>query len=112
MKLSDVMETLSLRTFTPVADPAIEINGGYCGDLLSHVLAAATPGDLWITIQHHANVVAVAQVAGISAVIIADGKEPGKAAVERARSGGITLLGTEESAFETSGRLHHALAVR
>ena len=110
MKLSEMVERLSLHLLTPALDLDVEVTGGYCGDLLSHVLASAVAGDLWITIQHHANVVAVAQVAGLSAVVMADGKRPDEATLERAIAGGIVLLGSSESAFEIAGRLHRLLA--
>ena len=110
MRLVDVIEALSLDVFTPPVEPDVEVTGGYVGDLLSHVLASAMPGDVWITIQHHANVVAVAQVAGLAAILIADGKRPGDEIRDQARSAGVVLLGTTESAFEVAGRLHGLLA--
>ena len=110
MKLSEIAERLSLDVLTPTSDLDVEVTGGYCGDLLSHVLASATSGDLWITIQHHANVVAVAQVAGLSAVVLADGKQPDDATRQRALDGGIALLGSNRSAFEISGCLYRLLA--
>ena len=76
MKLAEIIEQLSLELLTSSGADNVTVAGGFCSDLLSHVLSAAKPGDLWITIQHHANVVAVAQVAGLSAVLLADGKRP------------------------------------
>ena len=110
MKLAEMIERLSLDVFTSTVDADINVTGGYCGDLLSHVLASASPGYLWVTIQHHVNVVAVAQVAGIAAVLLADGKCPDETTLDRAKVGGIVLLGSPESAFEISGRLHNLLA--
>ncbi len=109
MRLIEIIERLSLDVLTSTVDVDLDVTGGYCGDLLSHVLASAAPGNLWITIQHHANVVAVAQVAGLAAVLLADGKRPDEATLERAKTGGIVLLGSDESMFEISGRLHDLL---
>ena len=106
MKLAEIIDRLSLDVFVSASDMNGVVAGGYCGDLLSHVLAKASPGDLWITIQHHANVVAVAQVAGLQAVLIADGRSPNEETLQRAQEGGIALLGTAKSAFEISGDLH------
>jgi hypothetical protein len=110
MRLAEIIERLSLDVLTLSLDAEVEVTGGYCGDLLSHALASAAPGDLWITIQHHANVVAVAQVVGLSAVLMTDGKRPDEASLERAQAAGIRLLGSSESSFEISGRLHRLLA--
>lgn len=111
MRLAEIINRLSLNVLTPASDIDSDVTGGYCGDLLSHVLATATSGDLWITIQHHANVVAVAQVAGLAAVLIVDDKLPSDETLTRAQDGGIILLGTSESAFAIAGRLHTLLAV-
>ena len=110
MNLSQIVERLSLESIVEPNEPNAEVTGGFCGDLLSHVLAAARSGDLWITIQHHTNVVAVAQVAGLSAIIIAHGRRPDDATVSRAREGGIALLASPEPAFEIAGRLHQLLS--
>ena len=105
MRLADIVDQLSLDVLTPVSALDSDVTGEYCGDLLSHVLAKATPGDLWITIQHHTNVVAVAQVAELAAILIADGRLPSEETLARAKDGGIILLGTSESSFEIAGRL-------
>jgi hypothetical protein len=110
MKLKDIVERLSLEVLTPGSDvDAAVVTGGCCCDLLSHVLASASTGDLWITIQHHANVVAVAQVTGLTAVLIADGKRPDEATLERARAGRVLLLTSPEGVFELAGRLYRML---
>ncbi|MBU1050462.1 serine kinase [Candidatus Bipolaricaulota bacterium] len=110
MRLSEIIDRLSLDVLTPASDVDSEVTGAYCGDLLSHVLAKAAAGDLWITIQHHANIVAVAQVTGLQAVLIVDGRSPNEETLTRAKDGGIILLGTSESAFIMAGRLHTLLA--
>jgi hypothetical protein len=109
VQLTTLIETLSLEVLTPYPEE-VEVTAGYCGDLLSHVLASARPGAVWVTIQHHANVVAVAQVAGLSAVVMAEGKRPDDAAVSRARSSGVVLLGSNDTAFNLCGRLYALLA--
>jgi predicted transcriptional regulator len=110
MTLSEVIDGLSLERLTDLQDAEAEVSGGYCGDLLSHVLSKAQPGELWVTIQHHANVIAVAQVAGLSGVIIADGKRPDDAMLARAREQGVVLLSTSRSTFEIAGQLHRLLS--
>jgi hypothetical protein len=110
MRLAEIIERLSLSVLSPASDIDSDVTGGYCGDLLSHVLATASQGDLWITIQHHTNVVAVAQVAGIAAILIVDGRLPSEETLARAKDGEVLLLGTTESAFAIAGRLHTLLA--
>ncbi len=88
-----------------------EVTGGYTSDLLSCVMAAARDGNLWITLQGHPNIVAVASLHNLSGIIIAEGMEPDPETVERAEEQGIPILTSEASSFTIAGRLY-ALGVR
>jgi predicted transcriptional regulator len=87
----------------------VAVLGCYSGDLLSHALASAEPGQIWITIQRHANVVAVAQVAGLAGILLACGSRASDSVIERAREGGVPMLTSPDSAFVLAGRIHRAL---
>ena len=87
------------------------ITGAQVGDLLSYVMAQGKAGQLWITIQTHPNIVAVAALAGLSGVAIAAGFEPEEETVARAEEENIPLLTSGESAFALAGRLYE-LGVR
>jgi len=80
-------------------------------DLLSYVMANGKQGGLWITIQTHANIVAVAALGGLSGVIVAHGFEPTEDTVSRAEEEGIPLLTSPEPAYTLAGRLYE-LGVR
>ena len=82
------------------------ITGGYVSDLLSNVMGQAAAGNVWITMQGHQNVVAVAQLAGLAAVIITGGAQPDAAMVKKASQEGIVVLVTELSSYEVAGRLY------
>ncbi len=86
------------------------VRGGYCGDLLSHALASAKAGDVWITIQHHANVVAVVQVANLAGIVLACGVRAADGVVERAREAGVSVFSSPDSAFDLAGKVHRALS--
>lgn len=83
-----------------------QVNGAYCGDLLSDVLARALPGNLWITIHRHRNIVAVATLVNLSGIIITGNRAPEPDALESAEKECIPLLTTPLNNFETSGKLH------
>lgn len=110
MILRKLAAALDLGVQCEGADMEAPVRGGYCGDLLSHALATAKPGDVWITIQHHANIVAVAQVTGIAAVVLAGGAAASDDVVERARAAGVTILTSPDSAFVLCSRIDRALA--
>ncbi|MDD5220527.1 MAG: DRTGG domain-containing protein [Candidatus Bipolaricaulis sp.] len=109
MTLRDIVQRLALEVVVDGGGLDREVSGGFSGDLLSNVLAAARPGNLWITIQRHVNVVGVAQVAGLSGVLLAGGEAPALAVVAKAEEMGIPILLAPDAAFELAGRLHRVL---
>lgn len=76
------------------------IDGCFVGDVMSLALARAKEHDMWITMQGHVNVVAVAVMVGISAIILTDGIIPSQAMCERAEQENIPLLTTHLGSYE------------
>ena len=105
MLLTDVVTALGLQVLTSGVDFDREVRGGIVCDLLSIVLAKAQPQDIWITIQRHQNIVAVAKVTSVAGVILADGIVPEQDVIDRASEEGIPLLATKESSFVVCGKL-------
>lgn len=85
-----------------IVDDSMAVTGGYCGDLLSIVMGNAPEESLWITIQSHVNIVAVASLRGISAIIIAHGFAPDEDTVSAAKEEGINILTTKLPPFEAA----------
>lgn len=83
-----------------------EVRGGIVCDLLSVVMSKAAKGDLWVTVQCHPNVVAVAVLAGLSGIVITHGFEPEPETVAKADEEGVPLLTTSASSFEVVGRIY------
>lgn len=81
------------------------VSGGYVSDLLSDVMGNARPGDIWVTIQSHLNIVAVAALKEFSAVVVCGGAEIEEAVLEKARSEGVVVLTTSKTSFEICGLL-------
>lgn len=109
MKLSDVIQVLDLMVLTPGVNLDSDVTGGYSSDLLSDVMAHASPGNLWLTVQSHPNVVAVGVLGNLVGVILTGGREPEPETIARARSEGLPLLVTHLPTFEVAGRLYQAL---
>jgi hypothetical protein len=106
MTLQDVIDQLNLTVLTQPADFARVLPiGGYTSDLLSCVMAGAKKGALWVTLQAHLNIVAVAALLEMSGVIITEGAQPETATIDKANEEGITLLATDKQSFEVAGRL-------
>jgi hypothetical protein len=83
-----------------------DVTGGYASDLLSDVMANSREGDLWVTLQKHVNIIAVAQLNGLAGIVLVNGRRPEAATVERAEQERIPIISTELSAFDVAGRLY------
>lgn len=106
MTVQELVNTLPLKVISGQESLDKEISGGYVSDLLSNVMGQARAGNIWVTMQGHQNIVAVASLAGLSAVIIAGGVEPDKDAVRKASTEEVVVLATSLTAYEVVGRLY------
>ena len=104
IKTDDVITSLKLDIVTR-ADLDRPITGGYASDLLSCAMAGAKPGNVWVTLQAHPNVVAVASLLELSAVIVTEGMAPDPETIRKAQQAGITLLGTPQDTFTIVSKL-------
>ena len=82
------------------------VTGGYASDLLSDVIAHSRKGNVWITIQTHPNIVAVATMKELSGIILAGGRQPEAETIQRADQEGIPILTSPLFTFELVGRLY------
>ncbi|GBU21937.1 hypothetical protein R80B4_01839 [Fibrobacteres bacterium R8-0-B4] len=105
MKVNELAAALNMKVVCPGEDGA-EIAGGYTSDLLSDVMANAGDGCVLITIQAHVNTVAVASLAGVSAVIVCGGHPIPSDMEEAAKREGVALLQTERDQFTSSHLVH------
>jgi len=106
MNLTAIIEALNLTVLTKPRsfDDVVPANG-YTSDLLSCVMAGAKNKGLWVTLQAHLNIVAVAALLELSAVIITEGAVPDPATIVKANDQGVTLLATKAPTFEVVGKL-------
>ena len=106
MNLQEIIEKLDLTLLTEQKDfQNTTPTGGYSSDLLSCVMAGAKTGNLWITLQAHINIVAVAALSDIAAVIITENAQPPDDVIEKANQQGVTLLSTSLGNYQVAGQL-------
>ena len=106
MKLSDLAARLDLKVYKGLLSPERPVGGGYVSDLLSDVIGHGRKDDLWVTMQVHPNIIAVAVLKELAAIVLVNGREPAAETMEQAEKEGVILLGTRLSAFELVGRLY------
>jgi hypothetical protein len=106
MNLQQIIDQLNLTVLTEPRDfAAITTAGGYSSDLLSCVMAGAKKGFIWITLQAHLNIVAVAALTEVAAVIITENAQPDLASIAKANQQGVVLLSTSKPTYEVNGEL-------
>lgn len=99
-----VNELAYLEGFSTIAMPdgEREISGVYIGDLLSWVMGRAKADDAWITIMSNINIVAVASLADVACIILAEGVQLDRAVTETAKSKGVNILSCSMPAYEAA----------
>jgi hypothetical protein len=106
MNLQQIIDQLDLNVLTVSREFAgITPTGGYSSDLLSCVMAGAKKGDLWITLQAHLNIVAIAALNELAAIIITENAQPDAASIAKANQQGVILLSTSRPTYEINGKL-------
>ena len=108
MRVSDFVDVAELEILS-LPNPESEISGGYVGDLLSWVMGRAEADQVWITIMTNINILAVASLAGVSAVVVAENAEITADVISKAQEQGINLLRSSKAAFEIALALGRAL---
>jgi len=109
MTLKKVAEKLGLNVMTAQDMLETEVTSGYTSDLLSDVMANTKQGNLWITLQIHQNIVAVAKLKELSGIIIVNNRKPEGDTMKKAEEEKIPLLTTADSAFVISGKLYRII---
>lgn len=112
MKISDLVEELSLEIKSAKEMLGNEISGAYVSDLLSDVMGNTKKGDIWITLQTHLNIVAVASHADLSGIIITGSRNLPEDVLKKAESEKVLIAVTPLTAFELSGRLYQLMQSR
>jgi len=106
MKLSEIVGKLNLDIISGDELLDKDITGGYVSDMLSDVMAHSKEGNIWITLQTHLNIIPVASMKEVCAIIIVNGRQPGEDTLAKAKTEKIPLLGTDMTAYQIVGKLN------
>ena len=104
MTVYQMAEMLHLTPIS-VGDAERRINGVYIGDLLSWVMGRAESGNVWITIMSNINIVAVATLADVACIVLAEGVTLDDNVRTTAEQKGVSIYTTEMTAYEIAARL-------
>ncbi|MCL2077664.1 MAG: DRTGG domain-containing protein [Oscillospiraceae bacterium] len=108
MKVKDLIANLGFESVHE-GEPDREISSVYCCDLLSWVMGRASADSAWITVMGNMNSVAVAVLADISVIVLAENAPIDSAALEKAKQQGVNILKTDKPAFEAGLLINNGL---
>lgn len=104
--VQDLVTALDLTVLAGRNGLSRPVSSGYCGDLLSDVLASARQGAAWFTVQTHVTIVAVALRKKLACIIVTNGYRPDTDTLVCAENEVIPVLTSPETGFILSGRLY------
>lgn len=107
MTVKEFSEKYNLKYLSQGEDR--EITGGFCGDLLSWVMANAREGHAWFSVMGNINAVAVASLNEVACLVLCQGSALNPDAAKRAEMEGINILSTDIDCFELAGKLYKDL---
>ncbi len=85
-----------------------EIDGIYCCDMLSIAMGRAPADSAWVTVMANVNTLAVAVLADVACVILAENVRPDDATVAKAQEQNVALLQSGMPVYETARRVESA----
>ena len=106
LKIEDLVEKLELKVINEGGNEEQIISNVYICDLLSNVMAKGKAQTLWITIQTHQNIVAVASLLNFSAILLPEDLMLDAQALEKAKNEGLTILSSSKTAYALAGELY------
>ena len=106
MTLKEIVEKFDLEVKAGAGALDVEVTGGYAGDLLSDVLANGEEGNIWVTLQVHQNIVAIASIKELAGILLINNRQPVEDTISKAEEENIPVVVTALPAFEIIGRLY------
>lgn len=109
MTVAEISKKLGLQVFSGDGGLDRIVTGGYVSDLLSDVMGRADEGQIWITLQTHKNVMAIASLKELAAIILVNGNKPADDTARQSNEENIPILGTAMSTFEVTGKIYELI---
>ena len=109
MTVKEQAECGKFRVINMGDNPEREITKPFCCDLLSIAMGKAPEGGAWVTVMGNMNTLAVASLADVACVIMAEGAVLDEVAAGKAKQQEITVLATEEPIFEAALAIHEMI---
>lgn len=100
LTVKDLSDKLNL-TFLCNKDKATDrnIDGCYCGDLLSWVMSRAEADNVWLTVMGNVNSIGVAVLTDVACIILTENAPLDDNAKQKADENGVIILTTDKNSY-------------
>ena len=109
LKLESVVSNLNLELISGNELSEKIVEGAYVSDLLSDVMGNAKRNDIWLSMQSHTNIIAVASLREISAIVITGKSKVEEKTIQKAKEESVVILKSHKPTFETAGEIYEIL---
>lgn len=109
MKVKELMNIEGIQCINKLDTFDQEIENVYIGDLLSWVMGHIEENSIWLTVQNHLNVIAVAHLHEIPAIVFVEGAFPLEETIDKANEQNIPLFVYDGTSYELAMILHGLL---
>lgn len=109
MTVNELAEKIGLTFVATGNSEQKEVKGCYIGDLLSWVMGRAESMSAWITIMNNVNIVAVASLADVACIILAEGVTVADDVKEKANAQNVAILSSNKTAYELATEIYECI---
>ena len=106
MTVGQIVDELGMKVLTGKEQLKREVANAYCCDLLSRVMAKGGKNCVWITIQPHLNIIAVATLLELACIIIPEDIPVDEKTLVKAEEEQVVILSSSMCAYTISGKLY------
>ncbi len=107
MKLETILELPECKVLVK-GNPERERSKVFCCDLLSIAMGKAPTDSVWVTVMGNKNTLAVAALADVACIVLAEGIGMDEGTLTKAEEEGIAIISTELPIFDISLEIYKA----
>ena len=109
MTVQQLIDTQLFQLKNAGDDLSRDITVPFCCDLLSVAMGQAPSGSAWVTVMSNLNTLAVASLADVACIILAEDAQADENFLTKASEQGITVLATELPVFDAALAVYQKL---
>lgn len=107
MELKSIL-TLPECTLLAQGNPDRTVSKVFCCDLLSIAMSKAPADSVWVTVMGNKNTLAVASLADVACIVLAEGVSLDEGTLAKAEDEGIAVLSTTLPVFDIALEIYEA----